>query len=140
MKRIFVFLFAILLIGCNTNRPLKSDQHFADERACKKINGQLQQVGHFMYVCTWPSTDSGKKCADSKECEGVCEIPKSGYDTLGEASVNSDGSVSQPITVLKTHVGENIEGVCSSIQSKGKLINCSPYVSNGKVTLPQCLD
>jgi hypothetical protein len=141
LKSIFYILFSLILIGCNSSQStLLSARIEEQDKDCKKANGQLRQVTTFVYVCTWPSTDKGKACTDSKDCEGICEAPDSAYEVIGEEGKDSSGSTLQPIKVLRAHVGDSLVGVCSSIRTEGKSINCSEFVSNGKLTLSQCFN
>lgn len=49
-----------------------------DKELCFEKGGKYEKKGMAqIYICNIPTTDSGKSCTSSKECEGLCLV-KSG--------------------------------------------------------------
>lgn len=74
-----------------------------DEETCKEAGGtwkrrmNLKSMGWF---CSFPTTDGGKKCADSDECQsGYCKV-------VGKVSQGDDASGKCTGWIVKDHIGE----------------------------------
>ena len=80
-------------------------------------------------VCAWPTSDSGKACTDSSDCQGICNLPSSAYDSSAAS-----------VPILKMRAGEKLTGVCSSERSEINAPNCVPYLENGEVRFARCVD
>jgi hypothetical protein len=131
MIRCFV-IASLLLAGCSTTPPLTDSDCLARGR-------ERVAYTHFLHVCQWPALDAGKRCHDSRECQGTCELPESFYKTV-PTSGNSVANA-QPVRLLVLpKAGTSVVGVCSTMQSEIKTPNCREYVSDGRVAFPHCLD
>jgi hypothetical protein len=141
MKDLFASLIAMLLFGCSMTKSSVLKEHIAQqEQECSSANGKLRRVGNYIYACAWPTNDNGRTCSDSSECEGVCELPESAYDISLSTVKHTDGTTSQPVRILRVKIGDNLQGVCSSLRFKGKPTNCTLLIAQGKVTSTECIE
>lgn len=128
MKQVLTLILIITLSACSSNNVQRGNSLSAipehERIACSAKGGHFEGLTQFIPVCVWPATDSGKQCADNKDCQGICELPKSAYNGF----------------VLNLKPGDSVSGVCSAKQTRGKVVNCSMYVKNGKVTSSMCID
>ena len=64
-----------------------SFQTLSDQQICENNGGKWQSSGQLLgspYFCNDPTTDAGKSCSDSSECEsGLCEAQTSAIDKIG---------------------------------------------------------
>ena len=125
-------LLFLVLTGCTTT-PVS-------DKSCREKGGEMVSYSMFIQVCAWPTTDAGKACSDSRDCQGICEIPDSAY---GNASPTSDAGADDPTStriLLIPKPDSPITGACSSLQSDINKPNCSAYVAGGKVAIAGCID
>lgn len=95
----------------------------ADNASCTAQGGTWGPIGLSPeYVCVLPTTDSGKTCFDSSECQGACvaELNSLEYEILS-----------------KYHIPIRTNGKCTSSTSG---VGCNAYVENGLVTGVLCVD
>jgi hypothetical protein len=72
--RLVLAIFGVLLIAaCQPNLNEGSDGSIMDhtEASCEAAGGRMMsaKVGP---VCVMPSSDAGKSCTSSSQCEGLC--------------------------------------------------------------------
>jgi hypothetical protein len=117
----FPALLFLVLTGCSTT-PVS-------ETSCREKGGEMVSYSMFIQVCAWPTTDAGKNCSNSRDCQGICEIPDNAY---GNASEISDAASANDPTSTRIRLipkpDSPITGVCSSLQYGTKKPNCSAYV------------
>jgi hypothetical protein len=107
-------------------RPLKAcgaPRRLLDDReACARQGGRWGQVGLSPRpMCSLPSPDAGRPCADSGECEGMCEADP----TPAERDVVLRG---EPLARL---------GVCTP---RIPVLGCRARVEQGRVAGILCID
>jgi hypothetical protein len=92
-----------------------------------------------LHVCARPAIDAGRACSDSRECQGICELPESAYS---RPAATADIAPVPPSTRVRLipKPGTSIVGECSALWSEIKAPNCTAYVANGKVALAGCAD
>lgn len=94
-----------------------------DKATCEAKGGRWGPIGIFPEeVCVLPTSDAGKICSDSKECEGICEasLSKDDYDRL-----------------VNYHIPVLTKGACSAQRTS---IGCHAIVENGIVYGILCVD
>ena len=74
-----LLIYVLLLIGCTVDtNPVSGNEQsmLADDPAddsCEKMNGTKTINGNGMETCYLPTSDAGKACTDSSQCEsGFC--------------------------------------------------------------------
>ena len=84
-KNTFLILFIagiIVISGCTQQKELSSKKQEispADKESCETLGGVWKVWGDTRDSkpgCNLPTTDSGKSCTDSSQCESYCEAPK----------------------------------------------------------------
>jgi hypothetical protein len=96
----------------------------SDKKTCENAGGIWWKLGpQGEYVCNMPTSDAGKKCLDSDECEGSC-IPELSEDEINKLLEN--------VEVIQA------KGKCTAwkIDSSG----CHYFVENGEVGPRLCID
>ncbi len=133
-----LFLFASILglttlSGCATTPTSESE--------CRAKGGEWLAYSMFVRVCAWPAADAGKACSDSRECEGICEIPPEAYRTISSRPEESlpDAPVSERVWLIPKP-DSAIVGRCSALRTQIKAPNCTAYVADGKVAVAGCID
>jgi hypothetical protein len=112
-------------IADDTQNPLLNATAEAPggKESCEAAGGNWVQAGlNPQEVCILPTTDAGKLCFDSSQCEGICEA--------------DPGSLAYLI-VWRFHIPFPSTGVCSAVRSS---IGCHGYVENGMVYGILCID
>ena len=92
------------------NEQLKSEIENLKSQSqsqCENLRGKWFMDGNGIYLCSLPTSDGGKECIDSDECEAECLAPEG------------------------AEVGMEISGFCS-----GETINYGYFVESGKVIGP----
>lgn len=93
-----------------------------DREACLRQGGRWGQVGLSPRpMCSLPSPDAGRPCADSGECEGMCEV---------------ELTPSERDTVLKGRHPARM-GTCSP---RIPVLGCRARVERGRVAGILCID
>ncbi|VVB73807.1 Uncharacterised protein [uncultured archaeon] len=108
-------------VSCISNASAQS--YPTDEASCAARGGAWGPIGLFPDpVCVLPTTDAGKKCMDSSECESTCvaELSAADYEK-----------------VVKFHIPVYTSGTCSAYYSG---VGCHAYVENGVVGQVLCVD
>ena len=121
--KIFVSLVAtFLLSGCASEREFVSKcspdgkgPTAASAQECVDIGGAWQRRGLLgSFSCAVATTDGGKACRDTKDCESFCEAP------------------------VSTEVGATVKGRCSyTFDSFGR---CVARVCNGRAEQAMCVE
>lgn len=83
-----------------------------ENRACKMKNGTVTP-GYLEETCVYPTSDAGKVCFDSKECEAGCIAPKG------------------------SRQGDEVSGVCRDMAG---LAGCTNWVWGGQASGEICAD
>lgn len=77
----FFVMIAILIAGCvQQNKSMKipesqnkSAKIITDKESCETLGGSWGKIGLSQEEsCNLPTSDAGKECSDSGECEGSC--------------------------------------------------------------------
>jgi len=90
-----------------------------DKESCEAAGGKWEI--NDIAVCNLPTSDSGKECADSSQCEGLC---------IAELSEEEYNEATQG-TIIYT------KGKCSG---ETNVLGCTPIVNDGKVFGILCMD
>lgn len=80
-------LLLLLLSACSTHagKPSSADAEPArqptTEAQCLQLGGAWKQLGRApVKQCLLQTTDAGKACSDSKQCQGLCMAPQGSAD------------------------------------------------------------
>jgi hypothetical protein len=107
-----------------TARPTKSVIDIPkDQAACEAQGGKWGRIGLApREECNLPTTDAGKVCSDSSECEGMCvaNLSREDYDR-----------------VTKNRVVIDAKGKCTPWRI---VVGCLAIVTDGKVNGILCID
>lgn len=122
-----------VMIEVRAEEARKSDtsstEHFSTKENCEAVGGQWGKHGLFVQeFCVMPTSDYGKECKDSKECEGSC---------IAELTTEEQRWLTGWLT---EEVGQHVlekTGRCSQWQ---QMFGCFPFVSGGKVKEILCVD
>ena len=118
-KNIFLILFIagiIVISGCVQRKELSSrdwEINPTNKESCETLGGVWKVWGDARNPqpeCNLPTSDSGKSCTDSSQCESYCEAPK--------------GSA----------IGAKAEGKCYGF----KIAGCMQEVKNGLAAAEWC--
>ena len=94
-----------------------------DKESCESLGGNWGPIGLFPEeVCVLPTSDGGKICTDSSECEAKCAA------SLTEEQYNS---LMTAYTLIQT------TGFCTAWKTS---VGCNAYVVNGTVSQVLCVD
>ena len=106
MKQAFIVSLCatVLASGCAT-QPAKKMALPTAEEGCIKLGGKwLGGASVDSFYCLIQTSDGGKKCSDSSECEGSCLAVKA----VGEAAFH--GKCSQDVSVPGLDCSRHFEG------------------------------
>ena len=152
---IFVIVAAIVCSSCASSK--KSGFAFFNEKSesdCVAKGGKVAAYLMYQHVCVLPSTDKGKSCQNSTECQGICEpIDENRTEKVCDVpnekvhdcdNVDTRNTVCDDGCINLYHLGTEVDpktgGVCSATQSSIKLFNCRHHVENGKLIENGCND
>jgi hypothetical protein len=119
----FVFVIASLMLsGCASERefvskcPLDGEGPTAtSEQECLDVGGSWARRGlRGAFTCAVPTTDGGKACRDTKDCQSFCVAPDS------------------------AEVGARVEGRCSSTYERFGA--CAARVCRGRAEPALCVE
>ena len=133
-----VFIFSVIL------KPQFSDEFLErKERAelqnekvrieCEEKGGKLYGITAFNLNCAFPTTDAGKSCTDSSECEGHCNPVH--IATMTD-SYPFNFQCEKPTLKSGNSCYENT-GVCAD---DTMFHNCGSEMINGKIESIMCID
>jgi hypothetical protein len=111
-----IFLSTIIILtGCSSSNDSKNEskKEVKTEEDCKKEDGIWRiwdDIPNAKPRCNLPTSDEGKECTDSSQCQSHCEAPE-----------NTDSDI-------------NVMGHCYGY----KFAICSNDVINGKATGKAC--
>ena len=76
-SRLLVAAAVLLLCSGAHAQDVPSVQKLTREQltACKAKGGRPEMLLYYVEGCVWPTTDSGKPCRDTADCQGFCEAP-----------------------------------------------------------------
>jgi hypothetical protein len=95
----------------------------ADKESCESAGGHWGPVGLSpAEVCIMPTTDAGKECSDSSECQSACV---------------ADLSAEEYNTLVKDRITIHTTGRCTSSTAS---VGCMAYVEDGVVLGIHCVD
>lgn len=106
-----VIVLACCIAACATARPVGESKHDAWPKtaaACAARGGEMQSVTFSSKGCVFPTTDAGRTCRDSDECEGSCDAPsgaEAGWTGMGTCSARGGPSNSGNIMIDGTASG-----------------------------------
>ena len=99
-KRILPLFLAATLVACAAPAERPATQGGPDmatvthEADCMRVGGEWTQLGRApVKQCLRQTTDAGKACSDSQQCEGQCIAPEGtteGAETGGACSVDTN--------------------------------------------------
>jgi hypothetical protein len=117
------FLMLMLLVGCGSNQEQKKIADYPkDKESCEAANGVWGPIGLAPYdVCNIPTSDGGKLCYDSSECDGYC---------LADLTPEMEEQLAQGTSVVTP-------GECSDWTQQ---IGCIAFVESGRVDQILCID
>lgn len=73
--RLSVLVTMLLLWGCEPREPAASTLPVPPAGQCTAAGGTIREVGLLGHpACEVPTSDAGKICRDSKDCEGRCLV------------------------------------------------------------------
>ena len=78
LRQIAIFLFACLVAGCiKPSAPVKVAKIVepGTESACTAVDGRWRQDPFGHYFCQTPTTDGGRACTGSEQCQAACLAP-----------------------------------------------------------------
>jgi hypothetical protein len=111
------YLVLVVFVACGkTEAPLSdmSEMSSAKESFCPE--GSVLRETFSAVVCVARTSDNGKSCLDSDQCEGFCVIGRQGdYSPIGQAT----------------------QGKCSEFDN---IFGCNQMVENGVASKPICFD
>ena len=127
-----VLLFTALIAGCNFSQQKEKNLSKLKitatavpitKESCEALGGKWEKIGLASEEsCNLPTSDAGKVCSDSSECEGSC---------LAELTADDLDKISQQGKVVYT------EGKCSPWRITA---GCNAFVTDGKVESVLCVD
>ena len=123
LSRVPAIFFVLFLAGCAT-APVSD---FSSAK-CESAGGTVTRLGHFIYVCQWPTTDAGRICTSSTDCQGYCALPAAYWK-----------DVTPDITTLNLPHERPMQGVCSNYQPE-KTPNCGFSIEKGQLEQWPCID
>jgi hypothetical protein len=107
-------------VSCGTSG---SNPYPADRESCEAAGGHWGPIGLSpAEVCTMFTTDAGKECSDSSECQSACV---------------ADLSAEEYQTLVKNHRPIYTTGRCAASTLS---VGCFAYVKNGVVNDILCVD
>ncbi len=75
MLRSAAWAFLSLITGCVVSKDTATDH--AAEQDCLDAGGRWEDWGDVgQEACNLPTSDAGRPCSDSQECESYCEAPQ----------------------------------------------------------------
>jgi len=124
-----VILLVVIIIGIHNHiqQPEKSLQKPnttstpTDKESCEALGGRWGRIGLSLEEqCNLPTSDAGKECSDSDECEGSCiaELSEEDWEKAIYGVVYTKGKCTAWIIT----------------------IGCHPFVEDGKVEGILCVD
>ncbi|MBN1494628.1 hypothetical protein JW911_02740 [Candidatus Peregrinibacteria bacterium] len=125
---VFVILTMLFtLTGCikentdiNDAEPKVITEIPKDKESCEAANGIWGYIGLSpVEQCNLKTSDGGKECKSSDECEGTC---------LGEI---------QSLHNSEKLMGKKMKGKCSYVYT---IVGCHAFIENGKVDQVICID
>ena len=114
--------------GCSVQSPFETLEECQevcekaeprDKKSCEAAGGKWEI--NDVEVCNLPTSDFGKECSDSNQCEGLC---------IAELSEEEYNKATQG-TIIYT------KGKCSG---ETNVLGCTPIVNDGKVNGILCMD
>lgn len=126
-KIIFITLTLILIVsGCAKTDEIKTPKSHpelpVDEITCIEKGGEWRKIGIApVEQCNLKTSDFGRECSDSDECEGSCMVDLQKDDL---SKVQQGGTVTT-------------KGLCSEWII---IIGCQTFVEDGKVSAVTCID
>ena len=116
LVRTFTTLWAaalfLLLASCQTRDPSPSTLQVPPAEQCEASGGSMQPVGLTRSpACVVPTSDGGKRCKDSSECDGRCIVD------------DWDGDRPPP-------VGTKVNGTC---EASNLTFGCFAEVRRGRI-------
>jgi len=130
-KTLFLLIILAVFSGCyppTTTEPKEKTvvEFPKTQEDCLAKGGIWKKVGIYPNpICNLPTTDGGKKCASSNDCEGSCLAVDLTEDQKSSLMRGPDG------------IGMEVKGKCTSMLRN---FGCIGFVEGGKVDRFLCLD
>lgn len=110
-------------LDSNLSNNSSNSSYPADKDSCESQGGQWGPVGLSpKEICVMPTTDAGKVCSDSRDCQSACVA------NLSVADYNN---------LVKYHIPIHTTGRCTAWKVG---VGCNAYVENGVVNGILCVD
>jgi len=118
-RYVIIAVAAALIILVFFLRPANHSAQASDKEACEAQGGRWESGALTTQpYCNFPTTDAGKECADSSECEGACVAD------ISREEIEAAGGI------IHTH------GNCTAWKTT---IGCHAFVENGTVQGIVCI-
>jgi hypothetical protein len=109
-------------------------------QTCAAQGGHLASYGFsgLNLLCEWKTSDSGKECRNTSDCEGFCAVPG---DPMKTDLTKPHGVDDVSYIEYAYPIGTKMSGICSStrLATKTASLACKwLYIDNGTVQKAPC--